>query len=255
MVSGMDAFADLIRTLVLVIIVAAAARALLDRVTRSTNGKPRGIGRRPAEARAYDDGPLRYRRSRGLFTPTEARFLSSLDAAVGSTHRVFGKVRLADVIDVDSSRSKAMWQRAFNRISAKHLDYLVCERDSLDVVAAIELDDASHGIPDRQVRDRFVEDALATAHVRLVRIPVASTYDTAWLRSRILGTVEGAAVTAPAAATAPGAPRCPSCGSTMQLRSTARGAGVQQYFVCDGAPTCAGRVPVRRRNEPTEPLR
>jgi len=77
------------------------------------------------------------------FTAAEARFLRVLDEALGEEYRVFAKLRLADLLDVRGERGAA-WLRAFNQISAKHVDFVVCRRETLEVVAAVELDDRSH---------------------------------------------------------------------------------------------------------------
>ncbi len=44
----------------------------------------------------------RYGSQRALFTPAERSFLGVLEQAMGETYRIFGKVRLADVINVNT---------------------------------------------------------------------------------------------------------------------------------------------------------
>lgn len=99
---------------------------------------------------------LPYRMDTPLFTPAERSFLGVLDQAVAGRYRVFGKVRLADVIDVARTRDRSARQTAFNRISSKHFDFVLCDPSDLSVVCAIELDDRSHGKAARGKRDRFL---------------------------------------------------------------------------------------------------
>lgn len=191
-----------------------------------------------------------YRPRGSLFTDAEARFLHALDDAVGDDHRVFAKVRVADLLTVGRVEDNAAWQRAFNQISAKHVDFVVCARESLLIVAAVELDDRSHDAPDRQRRDAFLERAFAIAGVRLVRVPVRAGYAIAELRSLVLGDVAGnSPVVAPeagAAVEATGVRSCHACGSPMALRSVQRGAeGVQEFYVCTNAPRCRVRYASR----------
>src|SRR5690349_3082483 len=79
-----------------------------------------------------------------FFSPAERSFLGVLDQAIGAQYRVFGKVRVADVLSVIRNTDPAKRRSAFNRISAKHFDFIVCTPDDLRVLCAIELNDASH---------------------------------------------------------------------------------------------------------------
>jgi hypothetical protein len=191
-----------------------------------------------------------YRPKGSLFTDAEARFLRVLDEALGDDHRVFAKVRVADLLTVGRVADNSSWQRAFNQISAKHVDFVVCARDTLHIVAAVELDDRSHDAPDRQRRDAFLERAFARADVRLARVPVRAAYEPAEVRELVLG---HAVAASPAIATevgatveAAGVRRCHACGSPMERRSAQRGAeGFQEFYVCTNAPRCRVRYASR----------
>ena len=60
-----------------------------------------------------------------LFSPAERSFLGVIDQVVGLEYRVFGKVRIADVASVKSMSNRSAWQKAFNRISSKHFDFIM----------------------------------------------------------------------------------------------------------------------------------
>jgi hypothetical protein len=128
---------------------------------------------------------LPYRRIPNLFTPAERHFLNTLDQAVPEDLRVFGKVRIADVLRVTTSNPKRFW-RYFTKISSKHLDYVLVDRKSMRIVCAIELDDQSHDRRDRRVRDAFVNKACATAGLPLIRVPAARHYNANVIRQRII---------------------------------------------------------------------
>lgn len=99
---------------------------------------------------------------------------------------VFTKVSLADMIAPKVPRSSGQeWRRAFNSIQSKHLDFVVCDKQSLSVVCAVELDDKSHQRADRVKRDGFLEKALAGAGVPLERFPVTREYKAADLAAKI----------------------------------------------------------------------
>ena len=123
-----------------------------------------------------------YTKQTALFTAAERSFLGVLEQAVGDEYRVFGKVRLADVIKVSGVSGKAR-QAAFNRIQSKHLDFVVCAADDLSIKYAIELDDRSHA--KRKARDQFVDQAMAAARVPLYRFPAKVGYSIQEIRERL----------------------------------------------------------------------
>jgi hypothetical protein len=124
-----------------------------------------------------------YQKQNKLFTPAERSFLGVLEQAVSDQYRVFGKVRLADVIEVKSGVSRSVRQSAFNRIQSKHLDYIVCDPRDLSIQFAVELDDSSHSQTKRKNRDAFVDQALRVAKVPLFRFPAKQAYSVREVRS------------------------------------------------------------------------
>jgi hypothetical protein len=111
-----------------------------------------------------------------LFTAAERSFLGVLDIAASDDYRVFGKVRIADILNPKKGMNRKNWQIAFNKISAKHFDYVLCHKDTLEVALVIELDDKSHNKKSVKVRDDFVNSACKTAELNLLRIPAKSKY-------------------------------------------------------------------------------
>lgn len=80
------------------------------------------------------------------------------------------------MITPQAGLTRSNWQRAFNRISAKHLDFILCDPQSCAVKLAIELDDASHDSAKRQARDTFLDAACQSAGLPLLRIRAARGY-------------------------------------------------------------------------------
>lgn len=130
-------------------------------------------------------GPV-YAQRESLFTPAELHFLESLRRALPDGLEIFGKVRVADVLKPAEGLDPKAWRAAFVRITGKHLDFVICERDSGLLVCAIELNDRSHARPDRQERDRLIVQACAEAGFPLLMIPAARNYDVEALRQQIL---------------------------------------------------------------------
>ncbi|WP_342594208.1 DUF2726 domain-containing protein [Salinicola lusitanus] len=123
-----------------------------------------------------------------LNTPTEQAFYAAIQRAMGSTLLIACKVRIADVLQVrfrKRHRRDQRWWRYFRLISSKHIDLVLCEPRGGRILAAIELDDRSHRRRDRKRRDRFVDDAFASAGVPLLRFPASGRYDAREIQERL----------------------------------------------------------------------
>lgn len=129
-----------------------------------------------------------------LFSPAEQRFLSVLDHAVGSEHRVFGKVRVADVAAVKPGLHRSAQQGALNRIAAKHFDYVVCRVSDLSVVCAVELNDKSHASQRAQARDELVANVCRVINLPLLTVPARATYSADDVRAQFLAAAQPAHV-------------------------------------------------------------
>jgi uncharacterized protein DUF2726 len=117
-----------------------------------------------------------YSKKRTLLSPAERSFLGVLEQAVGDGYRVFGKVRVADVLEPRRGMDRSNHQTALNRISAKHFDFVLCAPGDLSIVCAVELDDASHQRAARRDRDAFLVAACRAASLPLVQVKAARTY-------------------------------------------------------------------------------
>lgn len=127
-----------------------------------------------------------YEKQNHIFTRAEQVFLKSLDHAMkGSGYRVFGKLRIADVLRVSVKQDKKKFWYWFTKISSKHFDYVLVNEKTYEPIIAIELDDASHQRKDRQDRDIFVNKACHDAGFPLLRIPLAKRYDSSEILSLI----------------------------------------------------------------------
>lgn len=115
----------------------------------------------------YDKHPF-------LLSKAERSFFGVLEKAVGGSYRIFAKVRLADLIKVRSNTESR--QSYFNKIQAKHIDFVLCDPDYISPVAAVELDDSSHNKQSRKDRDQFVDDALSAAGLPIIRFRVKKSY-------------------------------------------------------------------------------
>lgn len=195
-----------------------------------------------------------------LLSKAERSFYGVLAQAVGSTGTVFAKVRVADVISPRKGLGRAGWQRAFNAISAKHFDFVVCDPNTSAILLAVELDDSSHNTGRGRARDDLVNKACASAGVPLLRVKAAPGYVLTEIRRQALAlmaispggerpgdsepqigslTLGESTITAPVAA-----PDCPTCGGPMVLRKAKSGSNAgSDFWGCSNYPRCRGMRP------------
>ncbi|MGC4074912.1 MAG: DUF2726 domain-containing protein [Nibricoccus sp.] len=152
--------------LLIIIAIAAVILLIASAVLRKAIGADR-VGDARVDA---------YQLVESLFTPAERSFFGVLKNLDYDGLTVVAKVRLADIFDIKKGLGRAERQRALNRVSAKHVDFLFIRETDGRPVLGIELDDASHQRADRKIRDRFVEDVFAAAGLPLVRFPVKRSY-------------------------------------------------------------------------------
>jgi hypothetical protein len=120
-------------------------------------------------------GPPPYVKRGSLLTPAEQQFYHVLAGAVGDRFAICPMVRISDLLQVrDGASERGAWQ---GRINSKHIDFVLCDPQSLAPRACIELDDGSHELPERKERDEFVNSSFAAAGLPLLRVPTAKTYD------------------------------------------------------------------------------
>lgn len=122
-----------------------------------------------------------YKRQDYLLSKAEKNFYDVLRLALnGKPVLLFVKVRLLDVIHPAEKNVSAL-----NKVQSKHLDFLVCDKNYISPLLAIELDDLSHVMLKRVERDNFLEAALASANLPLLRFPVQKTYDVSDVKQKI----------------------------------------------------------------------
>ena len=94
------------------------------------------------------------------------------------------KVRLLDVVTVPEKA----WRQYGAPASGMHLDFVLADAATAEVRLVIELDDRSHQRLEVKERDRFKDDALASAGVAVMRVTVGR-YDAGELRARIAAAI------------------------------------------------------------------
>ncbi len=130
-----------------------------------------------------------YEKRDAIMSRNEQEFYRALLRAAGDEYDIFGMVRMADLIAVQSGVAKRQsWQ---SRINCKHIDFVLCDMETQEAVLAIEVDDRSHERRDRQDRDYFVDRAFDAAELPLLRIQATRNYSPKELKPAIAEALKG----------------------------------------------------------------
>ncbi|MCX4189423.1 DUF2726 domain-containing protein [Methylophaga sp. OBS3] len=199
---------------------------------------------------------LPYFKVTALLTPAEISFHHVLKLAVSSEYDIHAKVRLADVINVHKGIPKSSWRTAFNRIQSKHLDFVLVDKQTAEIICAIELDDASHANSSRQARDKFLEEVMTVAKLPLLRLPARQGYQSQDIQAQLTQLImpgnlnpivdepndnnlkvylrpelDGEMSEVPTS--------CPKCGGNLLARKAMKGKGTGKTFLgCSNYPKC-----------------
>ena len=181
-----------------------------------------------------------------LFTPAERSFLGVINFAINDEAVVFGKVRVADVITPRKSQSRTIWQKSSNKISSKHFDFVICDKEELSPICIIELDDKSHETKKRKIRDQLLRSACESAGVPLLQFPAQAKYRVAQVRSQISHYIPQLAITyAPKLDIALPSKKaatdklCAKCSSIMIIKIAKKGTHKgKRFWACTKFPDC-----------------
>ncbi len=122
------------------------------------------------------DTPWPYRSKKYFFSRSEQEFLKALSSAISHQKFViFPKVRLADFIEV--TVTGAEYQKWWNKIRSKHIDFLIWNIEQSKVVLAIELDGKSHESEKMIERDEFIKKLYETVGLKLERVKVGEDFN------------------------------------------------------------------------------
>ncbi len=94
---------------------------------------------------------------------------------------------MEDFVDVEFGKLPNNVRFGFrNKIKSRHIDFLICDRESTKPLLAIELDGYSHNNYNRIKRDDFVDSAYKDIRLPVERLRVACDFAGESLRLRDL---------------------------------------------------------------------
>jgi len=128
--------------------------------------------------------PFPFDRKQAIFTPAEKNFQNLVEQAMGPKYRVLNRVKLSDVVTIRNGVSNKASQSAAKNADKKYLDFVICDRDSMKLLGAIDLVD-TQGKGYKVKKDWFVSGTLEAASIPHLRIKVKANYTVAEIRACI----------------------------------------------------------------------
>ena len=125
-----------------------------------------------------------YYKKSNFMTASEKVLFRILVQLVGDKYYILPQVGLGRLIEVNKFGRERY--RYLNKISQKSLDFVLLNKNDLSITLAIELDDSTHLLSDRQVRDEFVNKAMETTRIPLMRVKRQDYYDFSELKKRLI---------------------------------------------------------------------
>jgi hypothetical protein len=187
------------------------------------------------------DERLPYRLREHFLSTPELALLRVLQRMVGSHYFICPKVALNDIFYIARPNENVHF---FNKFFRKHVDFLLCEPDTLKPAFGIELVKPVTRNETREA-DQFMADLFLSARLPLVHIQSSERYSEQDLSELFELAVMKVKRTGPLRVTAKvdSVPMCPVCGRMMVLRIHRNGANAgKQYYGCTDNPHCPGTL-------------
>lgn len=107
-------------------------------------------------------------RKKFLLTKNEWAFYKSLKPVANELgYTVLAKIRVADLVEV-TAKDRSEWQKYFNKVNKKHIDFVLAKPENLQIILLIELDDNSHNEAQKK-RDIFIDELYKQTGYKLLR--------------------------------------------------------------------------------------
>ncbi len=118
-----------------------------------------------------------------LFTPEQRAFLAVLERAVGKDYRIYGMVRVADVVSVLPRLDSRTRRRAQDQLWERRFDFLVCTAETSTIACAVNLAPRSR-LRRRPPRDKL-DQICAAARLPFVRFREGDLYSVVEIEDQV----------------------------------------------------------------------
>lgn len=187
------------------------------------------------ETKVDEDEKLPYKVTDNFLTNIESSFYHSLKLCVSDKAVICPKVGLKDFFFIGKGVGKD-YMKYLGKISQKHVDFLLCEPNTMKPLCGIELDDISHTNKKTYDRDLFVEKVYKDANFELIRLSSKYTYKE--LEIALTGVFDKPKES-PVIQKKDETVMCPKCNLPMVLRKATKGQNAgKEFYGCSNYPQC-----------------
>ena len=116
-----------------------------------------------------------YYKKKYFLTKAEYNFLGILQQILKDEYYIFPQVHLASILGV--KKGTGNWQGLMNKINRKSVDFVIFDKQYIQPLLAIELDDSSHRFSKRQERDKFVDKIMQSASMDILHVRASGSYN------------------------------------------------------------------------------
>jgi len=186
---------------------------------------------------------LPYRVREPFLSSTEVALFRVLREMAGDRYVICPKVALNDVFYIVRPNENVHF---FNKIFRKHVDFLLCNPQSMVPAFGVEIVKPVSKTETR-ASDQFMQELFTSAGLPLVHVPSAEHYEVADIVPLFQLAFTKIGESAPLRIRRPSdsVPHCPVCGKMMVLRIKRDPVkGSKKYYGCMDNPRCPGTVPV-----------
>ena len=184
---------------------------------------------------------LPYRLRESFMSTPELALLRAMQEMIGRHYVICPKVSLNDIFYIVRPNENVHF---FNKIFRKHVDFLLCDPNTLKPAIGVELVKPVSRNETRDA-DQFMNDLFLSAGLPLVHVLSSDRYVQSDLTELFQLAIMKVQDTKPlrVAAKTDSVPMCPICGKMMVLRVNRVGLNAgRKYYGCMDSPRCAGVV-------------
>ncbi len=192
-----------------------------------------------------------YERADTLISPNQQSILFLLEKALDERYSVFSKIRLQDVVRVNSDLSPGQQKAAMKRLTSEPLDLVICEKKNAAILGVVLLNGQEAPLQNENIRrETDTERVLAVAGIPAVHLNASKAYSLDEIRIEVSRTIflkwKNNKATRPLQPDNGKGDRknggfgsCPLCGAPFVKRIARKGAYAGKHFLaCSNYPQC-----------------
>lgn len=191
---------------------------------------------------------LPYKKRDDFLSASELSFYRTLGTFLENKATICPKVAVKEIVFIGNGVGKD-YMKFFNYIAKKHVDFVLCDARTMQVICAVELDDKSHQREARRQRDAFIDRVFATSQIPLFHIKAQSGYTKEDLKEILncffpeeptkLDIADEIAIKIETFQEETNDPICPKCSIPMVKRKATQGANSgKEFYGCSNYPKC-----------------